>query len=334
MEFEKAGGNDYKVSYHLIEKRIEWMNIKGIRHWNVYDYLNVYPLSHYQSLQEKGELFVLKDDGRIVCTGALLNDDPRWTNKQSAYYIHHLTAEVSDKHYGQIFINKAIIYTLENKRQYLRLDSSVNYPKLEEYYSKLGFRECGECVDGDYKGILRQLDLHDKKSLRKYIKSMELDDEYINRASLEIENRVISSDKYKKAQSIFVYLSSDNEVKTNMIMMEALKDHKKVYVPRCYNDEMKAVLIDENSKYFINSYGIKEPMDDSSIADNSDLVIVPCISAGRDLSRLGHGKGFYDRYLKDHPSYKMVLCFKRKILPAIPMDENDVRMDEIVSENI
>jgi len=59
-----------------------------------------------------------------------------------------------------------------------------------------------------------------------------------------------------------------------------------------------AVLVDEETVYHTNSYGIAEPKDGIIIdAEEIDLVFVPMLICDRQGYRVGYGKGFYDKYL-------------------------------------
>ena len=63
-----------------------------------------------------------------------------------------------------------------------------------------------------------------------------------------------------------------------------------------------------------------------------EIIIVPGLgfdSAGR---RLGRGKGFYDRYLSDHPAIKIGLAFEVQMTKEIPTEPHDVRMDFVVTD--
>lgn len=50
-----------------------------------------------------------------------------------------------------------------------------------------------------------------------------------------------------------------------------------------------------------------------------------------DGNRLGRGKGYYDRFLALVPdAYKIGVCFPFQKFPAVPVDDNDVKMDIII----
>ncbi|MFY7963407.1 MAG: 5-formyltetrahydrofolate cyclo-ligase [Chitinophagaceae bacterium] len=63
-------------------------------------------------------------------------------------------------------------------------------------------------------------------------------------------------------------------------------------------NEMTAILIDEDTVYRTNEYGITEPkFGDKINAAEIDLVLVPLFVCDKQGYRVGYGKGFYDRFL-------------------------------------
>ena len=114
---------------------------------------------------------------------------------------------------------------------------------------------------------------------------------------------------------------------------EAIKDGKDVYVPKCVSKtEMLAVRIESTDDLAPGAYGIPEPVDCSETIgpDDIDLILVPCVSAWTDDRRLGHGAGYYDRFLKGNADKTLCLCFRKALSPDIPMDENDVLMRRVI----
>lgn len=154
--FRKATPQEVPAVFALIMARVAWMDRVGIRQWNMTKYDECYPLAYYEKRRQMDELFVLTEDEKILCVGALFHEDERWPDAESAYYLHHLAADPDAKGAGSIFLEMAENYTVSQGKQYLRLDSAVDNPVLENYYTSRGYVAAGRCTDGLYEGILRQ----------------------------------------------------------------------------------------------------------------------------------------------------------------------------------
>ena len=83
-------------------------------------------------------------------------------------------------------------------------------------------------------------------------------------------------------------------------------------------------------------YGIQEPSPEKRIKMNPeiiDLVIVPGIAFDRQGGRLGHGKGYYDRFLQFTRAFRLGLAFDCQLLKTVPTESHDVPMNAILSES-
>ena len=175
-----------------------------------------------------------------------------------------------------------------------------------------------------------------KKQLRRKIRERlrSLPADYVRTAGMDIQGQILSSAGYLKAESIFLFVSMPKETPTDRILRQALADGKKVYVPKCGAKEMQAVRIRDIEHLYPGMLGILEPSDCSEIvtAEELDLILVPCLAAAPDGRRLGHGGGYYDRFLKGHTENAVCLCFRRMFCDEIPMDQYDVPMPCVITE--
>ncbi len=65
------------------------------------------------------------------------------------------------------------------------------------------------------------------------------------------------------------------------------------------NYAFKSILVDDETHYRMNAYGIAEPVSGEEIAaEEIDVVFVPLLAFDKRGFRVGYGKGFYDRFLK------------------------------------
>jgi len=63
---------------------------------------------------------------------------------------------------------------------------------------------------------------------------------------------------------------------------------------------MQHFLLTDNTKISVNKYGIPEPMDGIEVPISKiDVIFVPLLAFDKAGNRVGYGKGFYDRFLKD-----------------------------------
>lgn len=176
-----------------------------------------------------------------------------------------------------------------------------------------------------------------KKQLRRATKARveALPPEVRKAASDAIQRRVLSLPAYAAASSIFLYIAMPTEPDTRAILSRALSDGKRVYVPKCVSKtEMLAVRIRSEADLAPGAYGIPEPIDctETTGPDALDLLIVPCVAASEDGKRLGHGAGYYDRFLTQSGCRTVCLCFAAALCDDIPTEPTDVRMHLVISE--
>lgn len=135
--------------------------------------------------------------------------------------------------------------------------------------------------------------------------------------------------EFKSANNIFSYISFGEEVCTNRIFN--LKN-KKIFVPKINDKNM--IMVEYDHKNLIkNKYGILEPFsNEEKISQKNDIIIVPALACDYSFNRLGYGGGFYDRFLKNTNSVKIVLLPQNLMINEIPVEEHDIKVDMIVTE--
>ena len=158
--------------------------------------------------------------------------------------------------------------------------------------------------------------------------------EYRRDASADITGYVLASSAYVRARTVFIYVSMATEPDTALLIAQALRDGKRVCVPRCREKPwMDAVLLRDAGELLPGAYGIPEPADGEIVSPQDiDLAIIPCVAASRDGARLGHGAGYYDAFLQGTGVKKWCLCFDRLLFDSLPAAPWDEPMDAVVTE--
>lgn len=178
----------------------------------------------------------------------------------------------------------------------------------------------------------------DKKSLRKRLleKRKSLDKTEKAKWDKIISDKITNSDYFKNAEQVLVFSSTDDEFDTKHIIECCKAQSKEIFYPLCTdkNGNMKFLRVDSNDDLVSGMYGIKEPKStcEKYVQQKNDLVIVPCLSADRQKNRIGYGKGYYDRFLKDFNGVSVSPCYDILLEDEIPTDKYDMQINIIVTD--
>ena len=171
----------------------------------------------------------------------------------------------------------------------------------------------------------------DKSSLRKeYLDIRRKIPNKLNK-SLIIKDKVLSLlDDY---QVIGVYSSMDDEVNTDELIKELLKLHKEVVIPKIEEDGINFYQISSIDDLVVTGkYQIREPIDNKGPKCDIEAMIIPGICFDMKKNRLGFGKAYFDRYLKDKKIFKIGICFDECLIDEIPINNWDIKMDIVISD--
>ena len=186
----------------------------------------------------------------------------------------------------------------------------------------------------------RAQNIHEnKKALRARCREIvkELSPEYIEEASHKIADLLLATDAYKNSNTIFCYMSMGGEPVTDEIIERALEDGKRVGIPLCVGPhDMVVKEYKSGDELARGAFGIREPLAEATeiTADEFDLAIVPCVACSEDGRRIGHGAGYYDRFLSVSGFNKIALCFEKLLTDDIPLEDTDVYMDGVATEDV
>ena len=189
----------------------------------------------------------------------------------------------------------------------------------------------------------------EKELLRKEIREKlnATSEEYRRDASAAIALNVLTMPEVRDSKTILAYCSVGKEPATLALISRLLEEGKRVCLPLCTDldeegrrtgaaDAMEARVIRSFDDLVPGAYGIPEPSADTEmmLPEYLDLIILPCVSCDRNCNRIGHGAGYYDKYLSKvrGDCFTLAMCFEEVLADEIPMETHDKPVDAVVTE--
>lgn len=174
----------------------------------------------------------------------------------------------------------------------------------------------------------------DKTELRREIRARKraMTEAEIEERSAKLAQLFFASRAYQNAKTIYGYLPYNQEVRTVPMLERALKDGKKVAVPKVYGEEMKFLYLDDLTAVAKGYAGIPEPIADEPVAhDETALVLMPGLAFDPQGHRIGYGGGFYDKFLAAEPNHPtLALCYEFQMLPKLDVEDHDIPVDMVL----
>lgn len=174
----------------------------------------------------------------------------------------------------------------------------------------------------------------DKKELRRQIRELKraMTEEQIVEAGIRLGELFLNCPEYQAAKTVYGYLPYNQEVRIVPMLEQAMRDGKRVAVPKCYGDQMRFIYMDDLSKVENGYANIPEPIADGPVADDpTALVLMPGLAFTEDGKRMGYGGGFYDKFLAAEPNHPTVaLCYSFQMVEDIPTEDYDIPVDRVL----
>ena len=172
-----------------------------------------------------------------------------------------------------------------------------------------------------------------KKEIRKQIREKKKQYSLLEKKanSKIIFEKIERLDDFMRAKTILVYWSMPDEVFTHDFILRWY-NKKKILLPVVKGDELELkVFSGLENMVKGKQYGIEEPIGESFYQlEEIDLIIVPGVAFDKKNNRLGRGKAYYDKLLKESEAIKVGVCFDFQYLDEVPTDKHDIKMDTII----
>ena len=146
-----------------------------------------------------------------------------------------------------------------------------------------------------------------------------------------LTERLLQHPFYQEAKIIATYLSFPHEFQTQELIEQALKDGKKVLIPKTYPKGRMDFVVYDPQQLVKTSFGLLEPQGDLEVVDVSqiDLIHVPGLAFTTEGYRIGYGGGYYDRYLKHFSGHTLSTVYPSQVQDFIP-EKHDIPVQEVL----
>jgi 5-formyltetrahydrofolate cyclo-ligase len=139
------------------------------------------------------------------------------------------------------------------------------------------------------------------------------------------------------AKTVMVYVSKFPEAETEDLIVALNRRGVRVVVPIIEREThgLRLSYLPDPSVLVPSTFNVPEPIGHELPARPADVevVVIPMLAFDAEGNRLGYGAGYYDRFLCRYPHVKKIgVAFSCQQAGNIPTDENDVKMDYIVTE--
>lgn len=164
--------------------------------------------------------------------------------------------------------------------------------------------------------------------------------------SAVIRAAFIALPEYRRAKTVMWYLHCRSEVRTRPAVAEALSQGKRLVIPYCTKDgegrnKLGLWRLESMDELVRGTWNILEPPKERRGEAGKevsplelDLIIVPGVAFDRRGGRLGNGRGYYDRLLKQvRPDAVLAaVCYESQIFEEVPMGPDDIFMHKLLTE--
>ena len=181
-------------------------------------------------------------------------------------------------------------------------------------------------------------DFIDKKAARRFFidKRKGLSSDELNQRSAGLCEHIISLKEFTRADTVLIFAPTRNEPDLSGVAHKAWELKKRVAFPisRTADCTLDFRAVNSMNELAVGAYGIFEPSENAAPATPTErtLCVVPALAVDKNGFRLGYGKGYYDRFLKNFKGTSVCALLSEFSCNSLPYDENDIPVDITIFE--
>jgi len=155
-------------------------------------------------------------------------------------------------------------------------------------------------------------------------------------ASALIRQRLEAQPEWQRARAVLLFVPMTDEPDILPLAQAVLSSDKTLAFPRhsSATDSYEAACVTDLAHDLApGRFGIAEPRPECPVCpwNELDFCLVPGVGFALDGGRVGRGRGYFDRILAAVRGFKCGVAFDCQVVPELPAEPHDVRVDCILT---
>ncbi len=132
---------------------------------------------------------------------------------------------------------------------------------------------------------------------------------------------------------VHTYLPMGDEVDVRPFITQALEAGIIMVAPKSLKGrQLQHLILHSLDELEPGIFGTSHPAGGQEYAGEYDLFVVPGLAFDRHGNRIGYGAGYYDLFLGSQSGgFKAGICYPFQLVPELPQEPHDIRMDMVWS---
>ncbi len=154
-------------------------------------------------------------------------------------------------------------------------------------------------------------------------------------ASGKICAHLRESEFFAAGTRVYGYFPLKEEADIRAALKELLANGCRLALPKVHGVQMYFVEVNDLDKDLREGcFHVMEPVSEQIVHWPDAVVLVPGVGFDRQGTRMGYGKGYYDRYFMKHPCRMLLgIAYEEQITEQLAAEPHDLRMDLICTQN-
>lgn len=162
-----------------------------------------------------------------------------------------------------------------------------------------------------------------------------LDQNYCQQREQEALTIIKTLDLFQDNGYFYAYYPHGQELSLLQVIQWILDTGKRAALPKVEGEQMDFYEISSLAEVEKGVFGIMEPSGGEKVCWEEAVCLTPGVGFDWTGNRIGHGRGYYDRYFEQHKRLiKVGTAYDFQIRQSIPAEKTDIAMDYLLTPSV